>query len=122
MRRNQAMPTYVSMVNWYGHPQPQPADVREQVRDHDMLLRLNGLHSLALLPDEGACAAVMVATVTGEVAARRLAQSILPTASIRIETMRFDDDIEVPQERHEAVSPPPPRGYLEAVLEAVVTG
>jgi hypothetical protein len=110
------------MVNWYGHPQPLPAHVRDAVAEHDMLLRLNGLHSVALLPDEGECAAVMIATVAGEVAARRLAQSILPHASIRIESMRFDDDIEVPQERCEAVSPPPPRGYLEAVLDAVVTG
>jgi hypothetical protein len=114
------MPTYVSMVNWYGHPQPLPDDVRSAVDESDMLLRLNGLHSLALLPGEGACAAVMIATVPGENAARRLAQSILPHASIRIETMRFDDDIEMPQESHEAASPPPPRGYLEAVLEAVV--
>ena len=116
------MPTYVSMVNWYGQPQPQPADVRGAVAEHDMLLRLNGLHSVALLPDEGDCAAVMIATVPGETAARRLAQSILPYASIRISTMRFDDDIEIPQDSREAAGPPPPRGYLEAVLEAVVTG
>lgn len=116
------MPTYVSMVNWYGSPQPLPSDVRDAVREFDMPLRLNGLHSLALLPHEGECAAVMIATVAGENAARRLAQSILPYASIRIETMRFDNDLEIPQERDEAVSPPPPRRYLEAVLEAVVTG
>ena len=115
------MRTYVSMVNWYGDPQTMPDDVRKAVAERDALLHLNGLHSLALLPDEGACAAVMISSVANEYGARRLAEAIIPHAIIRISTMRFDDDLEIPEGSDEAVSPPPPRHYLEAVLDAVVS-
>jgi hypothetical protein len=115
------MPTYVSMVNWYGDPQTMPDDVRNAVAEHGAMLRLNGLHSVALLPDEGACAAVMISTVADEYGARRLAEAIIPHAIVRISSMRFDDDLELPQESDEGVSPPPPRRYLEAVLQAVVS-
>lgn len=116
------MPTYISMLNWSGMSQPQPIDVRAAVLRHDARLRARGLHSIALLPDEGLCAAVMVATVTDERAAETLAASILPEATIRIESMRFDDDGPEPGGSREEVCSPPPRDYLNAVLEAVVAG
>ena len=116
------MPTYISMLNWTGTPQPQPSDLRVAVLRADARLRAGGLHSVALLPDEGACAAVMVATVVDERAAEALAGSILPRATIRIETMRFDDDHREQDGTREVVCPPPPRDYLKAVLEAVAAG
>jgi hypothetical protein len=116
------MPTYISMLTWTGDPQPRPADVRIAILRHDASLRACGLHSVALLPDEGACGAVMVATADDEAAAGRLAASILPRATIRIESMRFDDEPAGPDGTREVVCPPPPRDYLKAVLEAVATG
>jgi hypothetical protein len=110
------------MLNWTGDPQPRPADVRNAVLRRDASLRARGLHSVALLPDEGACGAVVVATADDEAAAERLAASILPHATIRVESMRFDDDPAEPDGTREVVCPPPPRDYLRAVLEAVVTG
>jgi hypothetical protein len=116
------MPTYISMLNWSGTPQPLPSQVRNAVLRHDASLRAAGLHSIALLPGEGACAAVMVATTCDEPATERIAQSILPDATIRIETMRFDDDPTELDGTREVVCPPPPRDYLRAVLEAVAAG
>lgn len=117
-----AMPTYISMLNWTGTPQPLPAELRASVRRHDERLRASGLHSVALLPDEGACAAVMVATVADKDAAATLAGSILPHATTRIESMRFDEDPKEQDGTREVVCPPPPPDYLNAVLEAVVAG
>ena len=114
------MPTYISMLNWTGAHQPHPTDVRMAILRHDARLRTRGLHSVALLPDEGVCSAVMLATVVDERAAAKLAASILPQATLRIESMRFDDDRPEPDGTREVVSPPPPRDYLKAVLEAVV--
>ena len=116
------MPTYISMLNWTGDSQPRPADVRIAVLRDDANLRACGLHSIALLPEEGACGAVMVATAADEAAAERLAASILPHATIRIESMRFDDDPAEPDGTREVVCPPPPRDYLKAFLEAVAAG
>ena len=116
------MPTYISMLDWSGTPQPHASDVRIAVLRHDTQLRSAGLHSIALLPDEGACAAVMVATTPDEGAAECLAASILPDATIRIDTMRFDDDPPELDGTREVVCPPPPRDYLRAVLEAVAAG
>jgi hypothetical protein len=116
------MPTYISMLNWSGSPQPLPSDLRASVVCQEARLRANGLHSLALLPDEGACAAVMVSSVAGEYAAEELARLILPQATIRIESMRFDEHPKEQDGTREAVCPPPPRDYLNAVLEAVVGG
>lgn len=116
------MPTYISMLKWTGTPLPCPADLRIAVLRHDERLRAGGLHSVALLPDEGACTAVMVATVADEDAAAELASSILPDATIRIESMRFDEDPREQDGAREVVCPPPPRDYLSAVLEAVVAG
>ena len=116
------MPTYISMLNWTGTPQPLPAHLRAAVLHQDARLRASGLHSVALLPDEGTCAAVMVATVADADAAGALASSILPHATIRIESMRFDEDPKEQDGTREVVCPPPPRDYLNAVLEAVVAG
>mgnify|MGYP001568964636 CR=1 FL=1 len=116
------MPTYISMLNWTGQPRPRPADICTAVLTQGTRLRDRGLHSVALLPDEGACSAVMVATTESESAAARLAASILPHATIRIESVRFDDGAPDPDGLREVVCPPPPRDYLRTVLEAVVTG
>ncbi len=56
------MPTFVSMITWSGDPQPQPADVLDELGTRSRVLRDAGLHSLVLLPDEGVCSAIMVAT------------------------------------------------------------
>ena len=116
------MPTYISMLNWTGTPEPRPYDVRIAVLRHDARLRRDGIHSIALLPDEGTCAAVMVTTADDESAAARVAASILPEATIRIESMRFDDGPAEPDGTREVVCPPPPRDYLKAVLKAVGGG
>jgi hypothetical protein len=116
------MPTYISMLNWTGTPQPRPSDLRIAILRRDARLRGAGIHSIALLPDEGACAAVMVTTADDEAATARLAASILPEATIRIESMRFDDDPAEPDGTREVVCPPPPRDYLKAVLKAVAGG
>ncbi len=116
------MPTYISMLNWTGTPQPRPSDLRIAVLRHDARLRRGGIHSIALLPDEGACAAVMVTTADDEAAAARVAASILPQATIGIESMRFDDDPAESDGTREVVCPPPPRDYLQAVLKAIAGG
>lgn len=106
------MTTFVSMLTWTGNPQPQPADVRLQIRRRGDQLRTRGLHSLAFLPDEGECAAVMISSCSHEDDVMDLAYSILPAAILNIESMRFDDG---PTDEHgmgEVVSPPPPRDYL----------
>jgi hypothetical protein len=109
--------TYVSMLTWTGEPQPTPSDVRLAVRRRGDQLHTRGMHSLAFLPDEGACAAVMVSSAADEDAVAELAYSILPHAILRIETMRFDDG---PGESHglgEVVCPPPPRDGLGDPLD-----
>ncbi len=116
------MPTYISMLNWTGSPQPRPADVRVAVLREDGAVRLRGLHSIALLPDEGACSAVVIATADSEGAVERLAAAILPSATVRVESMRFDDRDARADTVRAAVRPSEPRDYLEAVLEAVVSG
>ena len=116
------MPTYISILNWSGTPEPRPSDVRIAVLRHGGRLRAAGLHSIVLLPGEGACAAVMVAATGDEATVERLAASILPHATIRIETMRFDVETTEPDGTREVVYPPPPRDYLRAVLEAVAAG
>jgi len=113
------MPTYISMLNWTGTPQPQLTDVRTAVLREDARLYAGGVHSVALLEDESACAAVVVATALNKDAAERLAASILPNATVRIESIRFDEDPKEQEGIREVVCPPPSRDYLKAVLEAV---
>lgn len=106
------MTTFVSMLTWTGEPQPRPADVRLQIRRRGDQLRTRGMHSLAFLPDEGECAAVMISSCSDVDDVTDLAYSILPTAILHVESMRFDDG---PADDHgmgEVVSPPPPRDYL----------
>jgi hypothetical protein len=113
------MGTYVSMLNWTGEPQPQPADVRVALRRRRSQLQIRGLHSVAFLPDEGECAAVMICSASDEDAVAELAYSILPHALLRIDTMRFDDG---PSDEHGlgAVDcPPPPRGNLGLPVDGV---
>lgn len=93
------MLTYISMLNWNGTPPPRRHDVRAA-----------GLHSLA--PQ----------SADDESSARRLAESILPAATTRIESVRFDDDPTELARRHEVVCPPHRRDYLRAFLEAVGGG
>jgi hypothetical protein len=64
----------------------------------------------------------VVATALNKDAAERLAASILPNATVRIESIRFDEDPKEQDGTREVVCPPPPRDYLNAVLEAVVAG
>lgn len=115
------MSTYISMVTWSGNPQPTPADIRSAVLRRDDELRRRGLHSVALLPDEGSCAAVMVASVPDETEAERIAAELLPDAQARVDSMRFDDgDDAAVGGAGAGASPPPPRRYLHAVYRAVV--
>jgi len=116
------MPTFVSMITWSGDPQPQPADVLDEVSGRSRVLREAGLHSLVFLPDEGACSAIMVSTCHVEVDVERLAQSILRSAKVDIDSMRFDDGPAAPVKLGRKDAPPPPSSYLSAVLEAVVAG
>ena len=116
------MGTYVSMLNWTGEPQPRPGDVRVAVRRHNARLQIRGMHSLAFLPDEGECAAVMICSASDEEAVAELAYSILPHALLRIDTMRFDDG---PSDEHGlgAVDcPPPPRDTLGLPIDGVAAG
>jgi hypothetical protein len=87
------MATYVSMVTWTGDPRPGPRDVRDAIRRRDDALMRAGLHSVALLPGERECAAVMVASVPDERALGKLARSILPDADVTMEAMRFDQEL-----------------------------
>lgn len=113
------MPTYVSMLSWTGSPQPQPADVHAALQREGPCLAAAGLHSVAFLREEGACAAVAIATVADERALQRLAASILPDADLLVESMRFDDDASEAAWVRDETAPPHHHGYLAAVLDAV---
>ena len=113
------MPTYVSMVRWTGDPQPEPADVRDAIAAREPALADAGLRSVVFLPDRGACCAIMVATCDREADVERLASAILREAKVRVDSTRFDD---IPPELEQfgaEGAPPPPTGYLGAVLEAI---
>ena len=112
------MGTYVSMLVWDGSPPAAPVDVRAAILRHDAALRRRGLHSVVILPDQGGCAAVMIATVADECSAERLARAILPGAALSVESMRFDED-PAPAAAL-AIVRPAPRDYLETELDAVI--
>lgn len=114
------MPTYISIINWLGTPQPTIDDVRVAIEDRSGALRERGLHSVAFVPDEGECAAIMVATCADRNDVALLAASILPDAETRADTMLFDDDHESPVRVTAQASPPPHRDYRRALLQAVV--
>lgn len=103
------MATFVSMVNWTGAPYPQPSQVRSAVQERDDDLRRRGLRSVSVLAGDDACTAVIVATVEDERAAARLAASIIPDATLRIDSMRFDDDPGEAGWTSDEVRPPPSR-------------
>jgi hypothetical protein len=107
------------MLNWSGSPQPAIAGIRTAIELRSSALRARGLHSVAFLPDEGECAAVMVATCRNEDEAAALAAAIEPAASVRVESMLFDDDPGTPAWlRHQSV-PPLPRNAARSLLEAI---
>lgn len=100
------MPTYVSIVNWSGRPQPTPEDVARAVAGALPFFRARGLNSLAFMPDEGECSAIMVSRGDDEPAAAGLAALILPAAEVSVESMRFDDEPELPAWIARDVQPP----------------
>jgi hypothetical protein len=115
-----AMPTYVSILNWSGDPQPRAADVRAAIDGHGAALIRQGLHSLAFLPDEGDCAAIMVATCRDDLAVAHLAASILADAVVQADSMVFDDDGDgTPAWIANEEAPPPPRDFHRALLAAI---
>lgn len=113
------MPTYISMLNWSGSPQPSIANVRGAVEARSAYLRLRGVHSVAFLPDEGECAAVMVTTCRNADAAALLAAAIEPSADVHVETMLFDDDPGTPAWLQKESVPPLPRGAARSLLQAI---
>lgn len=114
------MSTYVSMLIWTGDLQPRPADVRTAVRRSRDRLHGRGLRSLAFLPDEGECAAVMVSCASDEESVAEMAYSILPRTTLRIDSMLFDDGPTGESHGEGAVVlPPPPRDELGDVLDEV---
>ena len=108
------MPTYVSMINWSGSRQPYEADIRRSLETRSRMLRKHGLHSLAFLPDEGDCAAVMVSTCADVHDVMRLAAAIHPAAIVRVESMQFDEEPGVPARVVRAPVPPPAHDYATA--------
>jgi hypothetical protein len=113
------MPTYISMVSWSASPQPSIARIRAAIDERSRLLRMRGLHSVAFLPDEGACAAVMIATCRNAASAEMIAAEIDPAALVSVDTMLFDDDPGTPAWlRHES-RPPLPRRAAKSLLQAI---
>jgi hypothetical protein len=113
------MPTYISMVNWSGSPQPTIARIRAAVDTRSPFLRMRGLHSVAFLPDEGECAAVMIATCRDAAGAEQIAAEIEPSARVRVDTMLFDDDPGTPAWLSQTRVPPLPREAARSLLQAI---
>jgi hypothetical protein len=110
------------MVNWSGSPQPSIADMRRSIDERSPFLRLRGLHSVAFLPDEGECAAVMITTCRDADGARRIAQEIEPASQVRVETMLFDDDPGTPAWLRHECEPPLPRAATRSLMQAIAEG
>ena len=116
------LPTYVSIVNWSGRRQPRIDDVKRAIALRSPHLRRRGMHSLAFLPDEGACTGIMVSTCTNDHEAERIAAAILPDAIVHVESMLFEDEPRVPAWiARDATIPPPPRDFRRALLKAIVS-
>jgi hypothetical protein len=107
------------MLNWSGTPQPSIANIRAAVEVRSPWLRRRGVHSVAFLPDEGECAAVMVTTCADQDVAAALAAAIEPLAKVRVESMLFDDDPGTPAWLQKDSVPPLPRGAARSLLEAI---
>ncbi|HYM27375.1 MAG TPA: hypothetical protein VET66_04455 [Steroidobacteraceae bacterium] len=114
------MPTFVSMITWSGASPPRPDAIRAEVDARFAEFRDAGLHSFVFLPEERACAAVMVASCPDRVAVERLAAAIYPPVPARVESMQFDD-AETDAWSPGARLPARPEEYLSAVLEAVAS-
>ncbi len=113
------MPTYISMVSWSGSPHPSIARIRAAIDERSPFLRMGGLHSVVFLPDEGACAAVMIATCRNAASAEKIAAEIDPQSRVIVDTMLFDDDPGTPAWlRHES-RPPLPRSAVRSLLQAI---
>jgi hypothetical protein len=110
------------MLNWSGSPQPRIADIRSALELRSPFLRRRGVRSVAFLPDEGECAAVMVASCADEETAATLAAAIEPAADVRVESMLFEDDPGTPARLQKESVPPLPRGAARSLLEAIATG
>ena len=117
------MPTYIAMVNWSGVPQPTVADVRRAIEQRQEHLHRCGLHSIAFLPDEGECAAVMVASCLDKTSVSDLAGLVLPEAQVCVDSMLFDDDDPgTPARLARRQLPPKPRDFYRSLLEAIADG
>ena len=110
------------MVNWSGSPQPSIARIRAAVDERSPFLRMRGLHSVAFLPDEGECAAVMISTCRDAAGAQRIAAEIDPASDVRVETMLFDDDPGTPAWLHHECEPPLPRAATRSLMQAIAEG
>jgi hypothetical protein len=84
------------MLNWCTGAQPRPRALQREADVRAPELRAAGMHSLVFLPDEGECAAIMIATGEDASAVERIARAISPRVYVRIESMRFDDDPAMP--------------------------
>jgi hypothetical protein len=115
------MPTYIAMLNWSGVPQPTVAEVRDAIEQRSDHLHRCGLHSIAFLPDEGECAAVMVATCFDKDSVDDLASLVLPDADVRVESMLFDDDPGTPAWLARKELPPTPRDFYRSLLQAIAS-
>jgi hypothetical protein len=107
------------MVNWSGSPQPSIARIRAAIDERSPALRMRGLHSVAFLPDEGECAAVMIATCRDAAGAASIAADIEPSARVRVDTMLFDDDPGTPAWLRHQLVPPLPRRAARSLLQAI---
>jgi hypothetical protein len=77
------------------------------------------MHSVVFLPDEGGCAAVMVATCRDEDETAKLAAAIDPCRHVRVESMLFDEDPGRPAWLRRDPVPLMPRGAAQSLLEAI---
>ena len=116
------MPTYVSMLNWSGSRQPYESDIRRSLEGRSAMLRRHGLHSLAFLPDEGDCAAVMISSCADVHDVMRLAAAIHPAGVVRVESMQFEDDPGVPAWVVRAQAPPPAHDQGAVRLRMITSG
>lgn len=117
-----SVPTYVSVLNWYGSPQPTPAAVRDAIQERAAFLRRKGLHSVVFLPDEGRCAAIVIATARDAAAVSSLVRSIFPSAAMDCDTMLFDAQ-PAPTPRPRTIHPPSSGDFRQALLrDLVATG
>ena len=110
------------MVNWSGSPQPSIARIRSAIDARSPVLRSRGLHSVAFLPDEGECAAVMITTCRDASEPEKIAATIDPDAQVRVDSMLFDDDPGTPAWLKHECEPPLPRAAARSLMQAIAAG